>query len=67
MMATINLFLDTRRAKAHGSFPLKLSVSHELKMRYVSLDVAMRRKTGYDKMMEVSWAQAYFLPFDRVL
>ena len=40
-MVTLKLILDTRRAKADGKFPLKIHVSHQRKVKYISLNICL--------------------------
>ncbi len=41
-MATINFYLDSRSPKSDGTCPLKFSVTHKGKRRYLSLGVSVR-------------------------
>lgn len=42
-MATATLYLDTRRRRDDGTFPLKVTVSHKGKVAHISLDVFLKR------------------------
>lgn len=41
-MANLKLYLDSRRLKADGTAPLKISVSHRRSVRYVSLGLSLK-------------------------
>lgn len=43
-MATVNLYLDRRRAKSDGSHLLKLSVTHQRAVRYISLGIYLSQE-----------------------
>lgn len=42
-MATVNFYLDTRRAKANNKYPIKLRIQHESKLLL---------STGFDSAIE---------------
>ena len=42
-MATVNFYLDTRRAKANNKYPIKLRIQHESKLLL---------STGFDSTIE---------------
>ncbi|UCS94839.1 site-specific integrase [Echinicola marina] len=52
-MATVDLYLDTRRALKDGTYPLKLRVSHERKTKYFKTDPSYSFSLkGYEKIIK---------------
>lgn len=46
-MASVKLYLDKRRSKSNGSYPLKLTLSHKNKCRYIPLGYCFK-ETEWD-------------------
>ena len=47
-MATIKLYLDTRRAKADGTYPIRLAVNNHGETAFISLGQSVK-KDEWDK------------------
>ncbi len=53
-MATVNIYLDGRRPKADGTCQLKVSITHQGKTRYISLNLAINPSNWYQDLNMVS-------------
>ncbi len=60
-MASVKIYLDKRSKKRDGTYPLKLTVSHQQKPFHISLDVSIPAENWIDDKIEGDFPNKAFL------